>query len=300
MDIDEVKEEEEERGEQKNPAVAVHQKRQMNTTMITSTIHPKRMRVTTDEAHPPVTNLDKDTESIPIYLSLTNKTFSHFVRNLLGGINSISIQDLQYIAFCIHRHNALHIQKQVTSVYLKSGTGTLRDPGPELKPVDRRVWPTQVKAEMATRRQTNTTESDMHVEDEQQAYEHLVQERFQEITQQMDHYQQQLTQKKKQLVDFTLNMENMIRDYVHQKGIYPLKVQRDLKISLLQSDYDAEIMERQFLQENPTEYHVIFHFYEIYCTLAFLFLLFLFRYKQLNGCTKHATNWKRPNEIFRN
>jgi hypothetical protein len=51
-------------------------------------------------------------------------------------------------------------------------------------------------------------------------------------------------------------MEDMIRKYVQQYGIQPLKLQRDHKIALLKHDYDAEIIERKFLQENPNEYQV--------------------------------------------
>ena len=113
---------------------------------------------------------------------------------------------------------------------------------------------------MVARRTTHTTVIDMNVEEEHRAYEHLMQERFQELTQQMDQYQQQLIEKKNQFVDFTLTMSNMIQNYVHQYGIYPIKLQRDLKIALLKYDYDAEIMERQFLQAKPTEYHVTSHY----------------------------------------
>ena len=247
--------------EDENPVVVVDMKRLLSPTTMTSSTHSKRMKLTTDEDHhqQPTIGLDKEKDPIPFYLSLTNEAFNHLVRNLLGTVNSISIQDLQCIALCIYRLGALHVQKQVTNTYLKSGTGTLRDAELELIVVDRRVWPAQVKAEMTARHPTNTTVRDMNVEDQHRAYEHLVQERFQEITRQMDQYQQQLTEKKNQLVDFTLTMENMIRNYVHQYGIYPLKLQRDLKITLLKYDYDAEIMERQFLQEKPTEYHVRFH-----------------------------------------
>ena len=41
---------------------------------------------------------------------------------------------------------------------------------------------------------------------------------------------------------------------MHQNGIQPLKLQRNLKIALLKHDYDAEIIARKFLQANPNEY----------------------------------------------
>ena len=63
-------------------------------------------------------------------------------------------------------------------------------------------------------------------------------------------------EKKKQLIGFTSVMEKMIDKYVHQMVIRPLILKRDLKIALIKSDYDAEMIERKFLQENPNEYQV--------------------------------------------
>jgi hypothetical protein len=211
------------------------------------------MKMTTDD-HDHVDGTEKD--SIPTYLALTNESFNHFVQNLVDKTNSISIKDVQHIALCLHRIAAVHIQKQVSIIYFKSGTGTLRDPEPELVPVDRRVWPMQVKSAMLTQRSTNTTASDSDPENEQLAYENLVHQRFEQMNQQTDQYEKDLDEKKRQLIGFTSTMEDMIRKYVQQYGIQPLKLQRDLKIALLKHDYDAEIIERKFLQENPNEYQV--------------------------------------------
>ena len=250
--------------EEEDPnSLASNKKRQLSITS-TSDINVKRTKLTTIDAAAAAAASDqthdqcKEKDVIPPYLSLNNESFNNLLRNMHGSVNSISIHDFQYMALCIHRIAALRIQKQVTIVYFKSGTGTLRDPELELVPVDRRVWPAQVKAEMSTRRaMTNTTmPPEVNVDDEQHAYENLVRERFEEITSQIDQYEQHLDEKKKQLGDLTVAMEQTIRNYVHQHGIYPLKLRRDLKITLLKYDFDAEIMERQFLQEKPTEYQV--------------------------------------------
>ena len=97
----------------------------------------------------------KENDSIPSYLALTNESFQHFVQHLVDTINTNRIQDVQNIALCLHRLAAVHIQKQVTSIYFKSGTGTLRDPEPELEPVNRRVWPMQVKSAMLKQHAAN-------------------------------------------------------------------------------------------------------------------------------------------------
>ena len=213
------------------------------------------MKMTTaDQDHADDTEKEKD--SIPTYLSLTNATFNRFVQNLVDATNLISIEDVQHIALCLHRIAAIHIQKQVSTIYFKSGTGTLREPELELVPIDRRVWPVQVKSAMLTQRSTNTTAMDIDPENEQLAYENLVHQRLEEMNQQTDQYEKELEEKKHQLVGFSSIMENIIRKYVQHYGITPLKLQSNLKMALLKHDYDAEIIERKFLQEKPNEYHV--------------------------------------------
>ena len=97
----------------------------------------------------------------------------------------------------------------------------------------------------------------MSREDEQNAYEELIYERLQQLNDKTEQYQQQLNEKKKkQLIGLTSKMEDMIEKYVYQMAIQPLKLKRDLKIALLECDYDAEMIERKFLQENPNQYQV--------------------------------------------
>ena len=67
---------------------------------------------------------------------------------------------------------------------------------------------------------------------------------------------EQLDEKKSHLVDMTSTMEEAIKAYVDQYGIRPIKMKRDLKIALIKYDYDAEIIERKYLRENPNEYQV--------------------------------------------
>jgi hypothetical protein len=221
------------------------------STLSTSDVMPKKMKMTMDDPNY-VNDTEKEKGPIPTYLSLNNETFNHFVQNLVATTNPIGIQDIQNIALCLHRIAAVHIQKQVSIIYFKSGTGTLRDPEPELVPVDRRVWPIQVKSAMLTQRLTNTTAMDNDPENEQLAYENLVHQRLQQMNQQTDQYEKDLDEKKRQLVGFTSTMEDKIRKYVQQYGIQPLKLQRNLKIELLKHDYDAEIIERKSIQISKT------------------------------------------------
>ena len=51
-------------------------------------------------------------------------------------------------------------------------------------------------------------------------------------------------------------MEEIIRHYVQQHAIIPLKMKRDLTIALLGHDYDAEILQRQYRHAKPNAYQV--------------------------------------------
>jgi hypothetical protein len=128
----------------------------------------------------------------------------------------------------------------------------------DLMDVDRRVWPLQVKSVILGKRLPTTTVATMEINTEKEHLdcENLVYERLQEMNEKIEQYQRQLDKKKSQLTGFTSTMEEAIDIYIQQHGIKPLKLKRDLKIALLKYDYDAEILERKYLQEKPNQYQV--------------------------------------------
>jgi hypothetical protein len=97
---------------------------------------------------------------------------------------------------------------------------------------------------------------EMNEEDQHHAYEELVHCRLQEMNEKIEQYQIQLDEMKSGLIGFTSTMEEVIDTYIQQYGIKPLQMKRDHKIALLEYDYDAEILQRKYLQENPNEYQV--------------------------------------------
>jgi len=100
------------------------------------------------------------------------------------------------------------------------------------------------------------TTMDIDPEDDHLRYVDLVHQRLQEINDKIEQYQKEFNEKKSHLIGFTATMEESIRNYVQQYGIKPLQLKRDLKIALLKHDYDAEIIERKFLEEQPNAYQV--------------------------------------------
>ena len=160
--------------------------------------------------------------------------------------------------------------QEIRTVYLQSGTGTLREIEPEIIETDRRVWPLQVKSEMLKQQipaiTTTTTPTgstlmeteyvSTDAERDHLDYENFLQKHLQQLTDKIEYYQEKFTEKKNELLGFTSTMEVLIRNYVYEHGIKPLQMKRDLKITLLKYDYDAELLERKYLQENPNQYQV--------------------------------------------
>jgi hypothetical protein len=201
---------------------------------------------------------DDDDEQIPYYLFVSNELFVNRIGQVMNTASSIDFEDLRQIAIFKHNIAAVRIQKQVVLTYLKAGTGRLKElPTTESVHVDSRIWPKQVKSEVLKQTGANNKRwSELNPEDEQQIYEMFVRERLQEIDEKIQRYERQLTDKKRQVMGFTSEMEQGIDVFVQEHGIKPLQMKLALKIELIKHDYEREWLERKFLHENPNEYQV--------------------------------------------
>ena len=187
---------------------------------------------------------------VPAYLSSVNR--AAFKRAMPKSIDAIRMDELQQVAIYTHHIAALQIHKQITMVYRKSGTGQLSELEFACTAVDRRVWPTQVTSTLvALRSPTSTGSVTMHHDEEQHACETLVHQRLQEIDEKIRAYE-----RKRQIVNVTPAVQQSIDDYVERFGVAPLRMKRDLKIALLEYDYRAEIIDRQYQLEHPNTYQV--------------------------------------------
>ncbi|CAF1203637.1 unnamed protein product, partial [Adineta steineri] len=205
----------------------VSSKRKLNTTSAPYVVF-KRIKSTNDNDPNVTEGEEEEQDQIPAYLLATNKSFDHMIQKVMNTASSIDMNDLRQLALLIHHIAALNIQKQVTIVYLRSGTGKLREPEPSLTEVDRRVWPMQVKSALSEKRKQRkiVTTVQITTEDEHRDHENLVYERLQKINERIEQYQRQFNEKKRQL------------------------------IALLEYDYDAEILERKYLEEKPNDYQI--------------------------------------------
>jgi hypothetical protein len=142
----------------------------------------KKIKLTEDHD---MADCGEDQECIPGYLQPKNDAFHCLVEKVSEAASSIDVDDLRQIAILTHQMAALHINKEISLVYLRSGKGELREPEPEITPVDRHVWPTQVKSSMSLTRQA------VLEEDEQLACENLVRQRICETEAKIQQYQRQ-------------------------------------------------------------------------------------------------------------
>ena len=226
---------------------------------------PKKIKLSSDDSNNETTGgqstsdeFQESFDNIPAYLLLTNLSFIDVVQKILNIASSISANDLQIIAVLMHHIAALRMQKHITHLYLRAGTGKLSDPNSDLLEIDRRVWLTQVKSVMLAKRAQAkiTTAMEITEDSEQLNYENLVNERLQEIAHKFQLYNKYLNDKKSQLIGYTSAVEEAIIRHVQNYGIIPLQMKSDLKIALLKHDYNAIILQRKYEQGKPNEYQV--------------------------------------------
>lgn len=159
----------------------------MNKRQISTTSHPdsvaKKVKLTDDQD---MDDCQTGQESTPVYLLPTNRTFHRLVEKVNQAASSIDLDALRQIAILKHQIDALHSSKQISLIYLRSGKGELREPEPEITPVDRRVWPSQVKSAMLAAKPA-TYQGDEHL-----ACVNLVHQRIRQTEEKIQRYQRQV------------------------------------------------------------------------------------------------------------
>lgn len=208
-------------------------------------------------------NTDSDSDSgerkdvkddrIPDYLLVSNHAFMNMIEKIIGVASSINIDDLRQIAIWTHHITCLHIQKEIMSICLLAGLGTLKECELEFRHIDRRIWPKQVRSMF--RGQQGAGEQ-IKSESEHVACENFVRSRLKENEEKTQRYQRQLIDKKAHLVGFTSEIERGIDAFVRQHGCQQLHLKSNVKIALVKHDYEMELIERRFSLEQPNAYQV--------------------------------------------
>ncbi|CAF5107105.1 unnamed protein product, partial [Rotaria sp. Silwood1] len=99
-----------------------------------------------------------------------------------------------------------------------------------------------------------TTTNDVNQPDQQTACEKLINQRLEELNEEIQYYQEKLLAKKNSLIGFTLTMNETIEKFVKEFGIKPLELKYQLKTAIVIHDFELEILERKYMAEKPNEY----------------------------------------------
>ena len=206
-------------------------RRRAPTTTVSSNVNVKKVRIDTDD--PP------GQERIPTYLSI-----QHLICQNIDIPSHLSIEDLQQLAFCMHQLGVLPIEEELWTGYRQCGTGLWRE---QSILCHRQYWPHHVKSLVST--QTNDS-------DEQQACETIVQQRLQEIHNQMVGYQTEYQDKQRTLGAVTPALEEILRKLVHENAIVPLRMKVDMALAVLRCEDEDHWLQCQYQAEGPTDYQV--------------------------------------------
>ena len=195
-------------------------------------------------------------DPIPEYLQLTNEIFKKILTDQLMNdrMVAMTIEDLQQIAVLKHNIATLHMQRELWTVYLKLGTGQWKTYESDRTNVDRRIWPMEVRKRMVL--SVDTPDSYQREEDQENA-EMIVQRYLEKLNNTRVQHENELDRMKNQFKDdYSDGMEKVIETWIEQHTIQRLRMRLHDEITLLEYNYDAEILEREYLQLQPTEYQV--------------------------------------------
>jgi hypothetical protein len=259
-----TKDENNDREDNEDYSTSCNQKRQLSTPSTPDVISKKhRVVATTTTAAVVVVDEDDDNDNdenqkddIPDYLKATNKIFDKMIieHNIHKNLTTITIEDLRRLAILKHKIVLSSFRKKLWLVYLKLGTGQWETQKSRKTSVDRRIWPTEVKKLMLSKKSNAISINegrDVHT-----ICEILVHEYLDELNCVSEQSQQEFNTKKNDFMDYTDDIDKIIETFIQQHAVRPLQMKFDYKIAILEYDYDAEILDREYSQLEPTKYQV--------------------------------------------
>ncbi|CAF4207952.1 unnamed protein product [Rotaria magnacalcarata] len=187
-------------------------------------------------------------------------------QTIIKTVRYITMNDIQQMALLMHQIATVQIDREIMKAYLHSVKGTLREAECHFIEVDRRFWPMQVQSLMLTQHKlimndTDTTSKtatpmEIDTEDQQIACENLLNEHLQKMKRQIEYYEKELDEKQSTFIRFTSTIQETIEIHVQTYGIKALEMKRDLKLALINYDYDSEMLQREYFQEQPNNYQI--------------------------------------------
>ncbi|CAM2711101.1 unnamed protein product, partial [Rotaria socialis] len=176
------------------------------------------------------------------------------------------MNDIQQMTLLMHQITTVQIDREIMKAYLHSVKGTLREAECHFIEVGRRFWPMQVQSLMLTQHKLTmndtdttsktTTPMEIDTKNQQIICENLLNEHLQKKKRQIEYYEKELDEKQSTLIRFTSTIQEAIEIHVQKYGIKALEMKRDLKLALIHYDYDSEMLQREYFQEQPNNYQI--------------------------------------------
>lgn len=184
----------------------------------------------------------------------TNEIFNHFIMDYSTKNHLLmSTDDLRTLMIIKHRTIACYLEQKLWNIYLKAGMGQWETVESMNTNVDRRIWSTQVKR-LITEHREQCQHNDMI--DEHKLGETLVHQHLEDLNRRIEQYTIEYMNMKKNCFGWTDSLEEIIIDFVYQHSIVPYATKIIHQLCLWECDYDDQLLQRTYLQYQPTELQV--------------------------------------------
>ncbi|CAF4636596.1 unnamed protein product, partial [Rotaria magnacalcarata] len=214
----------------------VTNKRQRSNVASSPTISSKKRKITSNKNNNNDTDISTTEQcQIPTYLLIQNKLFVHMARTIIKTVRYITMNDIQQMTLLMHQITTVQIDREIMKAYLHSVKGTLREAECHFIEVGQRFWPMQVQSLMLTQHKLTMNDTDT----------------TSKTTTPME-----IDTKKSTDYLFTSTIQEAIEIHVQKYGIKALEMKRDLKLALINYDYDSEMLQREYFQEQPNNYQI--------------------------------------------
>jgi len=185
-------------------------------------------------------------ETMPYYLLAKNNLFDPMIQQTMDRTCTLDMEEIRDIAFCMHYKATYETLYHLWSLYLRSGTGQLKENNETTYSKERCYWSKHVQALLCTTHPTTQ-------EDQQEAYELLVNQRMQHYSDNVDYYEKEVNDKEYTMIGLTSTIKRTVETCVKQYGMTALRMKCDFAIALLYYDYDDHLLQVEYEQAKPTE-----------------------------------------------
>ena len=186
-------------------------------------------------------------EPIPEFLQRNNALFDQMItRHTMSNTTSIPLEDLRQLAILKHKIAIANTENETWKFYLKLGIGQWQTLESVRTNVDRCFWAMPVKT--AASALLISTCMDTH-----KLYEYTANEYLAKLDRSIEQYRTEVVHIKDSLMNLPAGLEKAIDRFVQYHAIEPLHIKVNDKRAMLECDYHAQLLEREYQRLHPTD-----------------------------------------------